>query len=64
MEKMTISEASAKMQELVGNKLDTRTQMELIDLFAATNMAGWYEGRNRTLELYAPEVLKILNMKH
>ena len=64
MEKMTLSEASAKMQELVGDKLDTRTQMELIDLFAATNMAGWYEGRNRALELYAPEVLEILNRKH
>lgn len=61
---MTISEASAKMRELVGNKLDTRTQMELIELFAATNMAGWYEGRQRALELYAPEVLEIMNRKH
>lgn len=64
MEKMTISEACAKMRELVGNKLDTRTQMELIDLFAAINMAGWYEGRQRALELYAPEVLEIMNRKH
>jgi hypothetical protein len=64
MEKMTLSEACAKMRELVGTQLDTRTQMELIDLFAATNMAGWYEGRLRALELYAPEVLEIMNRKH
>ena len=64
MEKMTISEASAKMRELVGDKLDALTQMELIDLFAATNMAGWYEGRQKALEMWAPEVLEIMNRKH
>ena len=64
MEKMTISEASAKMRELVGDKLDTRTQMELIELFAATNMAGYEEGRRQALEMWAPEVLEIINQKH
>lgn len=64
MEKMTISEACAKMRELVGTQLDTKTQMELINLFAATNMAGWEEGRNKALETYAPGVLEIMNRKH
>ncbi len=53
MTKMTITEASSKMRELVGDKLDIRTQMELIDLFAATNLAGWEEGKNFMLKIYA-----------
>lgn len=64
MEKMTIMEACAKMRELVGNKLDTRTQIELIDLIAAVNMGGYEEGRLKALEMWAPEVLEIINRKH
>ena len=64
MEKMTMMEACAKMRELVGNKLDTRIQIELIDLIAAVNMGGYEEGRLKALEMWAPEVLEIINRKH
>ena len=64
MEKMTMMEACAKMRELVGDKLDARTQMELIDLIAATFMGGYEEGLNTALKTYAPDVLEIINRKH
>jgi len=64
MEKMTMMEACAKMRELVGDKVDARTQIELIDLIAATNMGGYEEGRLKALEMWAPEVLEIINRKH